>query len=85
MEYINSLIERKDATLKHNFLGRMQIDCEYYLGNGGRNPKHLWAGNEQEQIEAMRALHNSFPDDAKPQYLTTEQIDKYAEQMLPKA
>lgn len=37
-------------------LDRLAQDCEYYLGNGNRNAKQLWAGSEQAQIDKMREL-----------------------------
>lgn len=85
MESIKDMFGRNDNSFEYSLLGRMQQDCEYYLGNGGRHAKHLWAGNEQEHIDAMRALYSNLPNDAKPEWLTAEQIEQYAEQMLPKA
>ena len=35
-------------------LGRLQTDCDYYLGYGNRFAGHLWAGNEQNQIDKMK-------------------------------
>ncbi|HON55254.1 MAG TPA: hypothetical protein PLG03_06870 [Bacteroidales bacterium] len=32
-------------------LARMQSDCEYYLNYGSRDPKRLWAGDEERQID----------------------------------
>lgn len=66
---------------RHNYmmLGRLQSDCEYYLGYGNRNKKQLWAGDEQEHIDEMRRLYDSLP--VKPEWLTKEQIDKYALEM----
>ena len=47
-----------DPRLRYIFLSRMKQDCDYYLGNGGRNLKQLWAEDEKEQIHNMRALWN---------------------------
>ena len=44
-------------------LDRMRTDCEYYLGNGGRNARDSWAGDEQLQIEYMVAVDNSFDEE----------------------
>ena len=41
-------------------LGRLEADCLYYLGNGGRFAGHLWAGNEREQIKLMRMIYRRF-------------------------
>lgn len=61
-------------------LSRLQQDCEYYLGCGGRNAQHsLWAHDERKQIEKMRELYDLLP--VKPEWLTREQIDEYAAKM----
>ena len=43
-----------DDIFKYQLLSRLQSDCEYYLGNGNRNKKQLWAEDEREQIEVMK-------------------------------
>lgn len=70
-----------DEKFRYQLLSRMKYDCEYYLGNGNKNPKHLWTGNEKEQIEAMKSLWNSFTEKGKPEWLTWEQIKKYEADM----
>lgn len=67
---------------EYQLLDRLKMDCDYYLGNGNRYAKHLWAGNEKEQIEKMKELYNIFPEDQKPEWLTLEQIEEYEKQML---
>ena len=42
--------------------------------------KHLWAGSPQAQIKEMRKIYDQLPE--KPEWLTSEQIDKYEEKML---
>ncbi|MFQ8787451.1 LPD11 domain-containing protein [Ruminococcus sp.] len=32
------------------------MDCNYYLGAGNRNSKHLWAGTPKEQIEKIERV-----------------------------
>ena len=53
------------------------MDCDYYLGNGGRNPNCLWAGNEKEQIATMLDLWHSFPEEDTPEWLTLDDLAKY--------
>ena len=60
-------------------LDRLRADCDYFLGAGGRSEKHLWAGNVYAQIKKMRELYDTLPE--KPEWLTTEAIDRYAAQM----
>ena len=87
----NGYSKRKDMTkeevLQHDkkfrymLLSRMQSDCEYYLNYGNRNPKRLWAGDEQRQIEYMILLHDSFKEDEKPQWLSLDEILDYQKRM----
>ena len=60
-------------------LDRLRADCDYFLGAGGRSEKHLWASNVHAQIKKMRELYDALPE--KPEWLTTEAIDRYAAQM----
>ena len=62
-------------------LGRLQADCEYYLGFGNRNPRRLWAGSEKEQIEYMVKIYESFQEDEKPMWITMEKIKEYSKEM----
>ena len=66
---------------EYRLLGRLKADCEYFLGWGGRAEKHLWAGNVREQIAKMRELYAALPE--KPEWLTPEDIDRYAQRMEP--
>lgn len=84
-KYIQGLIDREpaDSSVKYQFLSRMKSDCEFFLGDSPQSHQtfRLWAKDVDDQIENMKALWNSFPDDGKPEWLTMEQIDSYAEQM----
>lgn len=71
----------KDDTFRYQMLSRLQTDCDYFLGNGNRAEKYLWAGNVPDQIKLMRALYDSFEDDKKPEWLTKEDIDNYEKEM----
>ena len=53
-------ILQRDARFRYMLLARMQSDCEYYLDYGGRDPKRLWAGDEERQIDLMIKLHDSL-------------------------
>ena len=81
------LLEKIADTSKHGLkyrymlLSRMQMDCDYYLGNGHRSSKYLWALDETQHITAMRMLWDAFPADMKPEWLTKEQLEDYAKQM----
>ena len=77
--------EQEKPTLERNpdyrLLDRLRADCEYFLGAGNRADKHLWAGNVRAQIAKMRELYDTLPE--KPEWLTKETIDDYAERMAP--
>ena len=75
-------ILQHDSKFRYQLLSRMQQDCEYYLGFGSRNKKHLWAGNEKEHIEIMLVIYKSFPLLKKPKWCKKKQILKYKKAML---
>lgn len=69
-----------ELNFNYQLLARLQQDCEYYLGHGNRVPKHLWAGNEVEQIAKMRDLFHGLP--VKPEWITLERISQYEAAMV---
>lgn len=69
-------------TFSYQLLDRLKTDCEYYLGYGNRSPNHLWANDETEQIQKMKEIWLSLPDDAKPEWLTWEQIEGYEKALI---
>lgn len=71
-----------DKMFRYQLLGRLKSDCEYYLGYGNRNVKRLWAGNEEQQIDFMINLHNSFEEIEKPEWLTMKEIVEYSKKMI---
>ena len=74
-------ILNRDSKFRYMLLSRLQTDCKYFLGNGNRYEKHLWAGNVEEHITAMKMLWNSFPADEKPQWISIEDIENYEKEM----
>lgn len=66
---------------RYMLLSRDKQDCEYYLGNGNRNPANLCTGDEVTQIEEMKALWNSFSEEDKPEWLSWEDILEYERKM----
>lgn len=70
--------------IKHTWLmlERLRRDCDYYLGNGNRCAKHLWAHGEKEQIAEMRKQLASLPEEYRTNCITSEQIDEYERKML---
>lgn len=71
---------KSDNSFKYQLLGRLQSDCDYFLGNGRGHEKHLWAGNVKDQITKMKELWNTFSD--KPEWLSMEEIEKYEKDMM---
>ena len=78
---MEDLIQR-DSTFRYRLLSRLQQDCEYYLGYGNRHKRALWANDEKQQIQTMIALHNSFPEGEKPEWLTMNEIKEYQRRMI---
>lgn len=75
----------QDDKFRYQMLDRLRSDCKYYLGYGNRSANALWArGNEAGQILHMVALYQSFPDNEKPEWLTADDIESFAVQMLGK-
>lgn len=67
---------------EYMLLDRLKSDCEYYLNtNATEENNHLWAGNPEAQIEKMQELYDMLPE--KPEWLTQEDINQYAQQMIP--
>ncbi len=75
-------IMQHDLEFRYMLLSRLQSDCEYYLNYGNRQPKCLWADDEDLQVELMIKLHNSF--DEKPEWLTLDKIIDYSMKMAAK-
>lgn len=68
-----------DTKFNYMLLSRLQMDCNYFLGNGNRYEKHLWAGNVDDHIEMMKKIWNGFEE--KPEWLSMEQIEDYERKM----
>lgn len=76
---INEVIKNQKS--EYMLLGRLEMDCNYYLGAGNRNSKHLWAGTPKEQIEKMKELYSKLV--VKPEWLSEKNISDYEKAMLP--
>lgn len=73
-------LESDDSSFNYQMLDRFRSDCDHYLGNGNRSKEHLWAKDEQTQIDIMRALYEKVPE--PPEWLSKEQIDSYEQRMV---
>ncbi len=76
---IQDIVER-GSKFQYMMLSRFQMDCDYYLGNGGRCAKHLYFGNPQEHVDAMCDLWGKLQE--KPEWLTKEDLETYKKEML---
>ena len=84
IEFITTGDENLPTELKrldYMMLSRLEADCKYYLGYGGRYTGHLYYKDEQKHIDEMKKLHNSFQDNKKPEWLTMNQILEYEKKM----
>lgn len=71
----------EDYSHSYMMLDRMRSDCDYFLGNGNGNEKRLHQGSVEAQIAEMKKLWNSFPKDAKPEWLSMSDILEYETKM----
>ena len=79
-EMVAEILQYFDEDLR---LRSLEADCLYYLGNGGRFAGHLWAGNERKQIKLMRMIYRRLCEiGAAPEWMSEQQINDFAEQML---
>lgn len=72
-------MKEQSNKLEYMMLSRLKQDCDYFLGNGNRNEKHLWSLNKEDHIAEMKRIYNSLEE--KPEWLSMEDIEKYAERM----
>lgn len=70
----------KNQELYYMMLGRMECDCKFYLGEGGRDAKYsLYMQSEKAQILRMLYLYNRIS--LKPVWIDMKTILWYADQM----
>lgn len=73
--------ESADAQkFQYMMLGRLQTDCDYFLGNGQRSVNNLWGETIEEHIAEMKKIWTEL--EVKPEWLTMEDIENYERQML---
>lgn len=70
---------KNENQFEYMLLDRLKSDCEYFLGNGNRNPSLLWADSVESQIEKMRELYCGLKE--KPEWITLEDINSYEKRM----
>lgn len=70
-----------DYKFEYMMLSRLEMDCKYFLGNGNRQVKHLWADSVESHIGYMKELYNKFPQDKKPEWITLDDIANYEKEM----
>lgn len=70
-----------EEEFRYQMLGRLKMDCDYYIGYGNRCEKQLWAKDVASQILKMKELYNEFSYDKKPEWLTYEDILNYEKLM----
>lgn len=81
-------IECEQPFLRHSretdymMLGRLQHDCEYFLGYGFGNEGILYYKSVEKHCDEMEKLWNSFADNEKPEWLSINEIMEYRSKML---
>lgn len=83
-DFLYSMLNRakKCDSLAYQFLGRLQTDCNYFLGYGNRKESVLWFGNAKNHITFMFYLWSCFPADCKPEWLTFGDLMYYEKEIL---
>lgn len=68
-------------------LSRCKQDCDYAINTGdeartaeGLN-KYMFGGSVDTCINTMHEMYSKLPDDAKPEWLSSEDIDSYEQQL----
>lgn len=73
---------RHPREFDYMMLSRYKSDCDYFLGYGNGYEGHLYYKEVNKHCDEMKKLHDSFPDEDKPEWLTAEQIEQYRTDML---
>ena len=73
---------QQDVKFRYQLLDRLRSDCEYYLGAGHRQVKHLWGRDITSHINLMRRLWFSFDVTEKPEWISLAKIQEYENRML---
>lgn len=83
-DFLYSILNRakKCDSLAYQFLGRLQTDCNYFLGYGNKKESVLWFGNAKNHITFMFYLWACFPADNKPEWLTFGDLIYYEKEIL---
>jgi len=72
---------KHEPKFRYMMLDRLRQDCNYYLTYGYKSPNALWAKDEKEQIENMKALWKTFKLKDTPEWLTWEDILEFERKM----
>lgn len=67
----------QDNKFKYQMLGRLISDCQYFLGAGNGEEKHLWGKNVRDHIAVMLAIYDSFSEEELPDWISYAQIIEY--------
>lgn len=84
---VSEEVECEEPFVRHHrefdymMLGRLQADCDYFLGYGNGYEGHLYYKDVNSHCDEMKKLYESFAASDKPEWLTLEKIEGYREQM----
>lgn len=74
-------IETELKSFNYMMLDRLRIDCDYFLGNGNGQLKHLYYKDVDKHIEKMKKIYNSFSEEEKPEWISLNDINNYKDKM----
>lgn len=80
-EKINEFVYSIGSVNRYSLLDRLRLDCDYYLGYGNRSNKCLWGNNVKDHIRYMKYLYLLFPINAKPEWISMNDILSYEKEM----
>lgn len=74
--------KRHAREFDYQMLGRLQGDCDYFLGGGYGYEGHLYYKEVNMHCDKMLELYNSFSEEDKPEWITAKQIETYRADMI---
>ncbi|WP_019781641.1 LPD11 domain-containing protein [Streptococcus sobrinus] len=63
-------------------LDQLKQGCDYFLRNGKRSVSALNGGSVEEHIFEMKRIWRKIPNNAKPEWLTADDILQYERKMM---
>ena len=82
IDYFNDICNSSTTNFVFAMYNRFVTDCRYYLGNGTRNPKHLWTKNPYTHIETMELMAEYITKNNLGE-IDLEELENFKKEMIP--